>query len=509
MSPPGLAGGGAGTAPERCRSGISSVPAVLTARRTGVDCGQVGIAVLGPVTWDGSASLSPRDRVVLAVLATHPGHPVAPDRIADALWGDTPPATAGKVLQGCIARLRKVMGKEAIETSTQGYALTLPADEIDSLQFERLVMRGRELLTLGEVDRAAYLLTQALALWRGDAFADVESWPPAADEAKRLGELRLEAQELRVDAHLRAGRHGEVLAEAQALVRAAPLRERRWSLLALAQYQSGAQGEALRTIHQLKSVLARQLGIDAGPRGDGPRAGDPAPGPLAAHRPGAGAVGGDLPVAGTQAVRRGRRRPVLRPGRTTWTPAWRSCAGPRCWSWSDPRAAGSPRSCMPGSRPRCGDGAGPPSRSRRAPTRCRRSPRWARTRTDTVLLVDQFEELFSLCDDVDGAAGVPRRADGGGRRADRGPGAARRPPGRHRVQPGVQPARRAGALPRGRARGARPAPGDRGPGPAGGSGDRARPGRRAGAARSRTTPAPCRCSRTPCWRPGSAGRATP
>ena len=225
----------------------------------------MGIAVLGPLTWDGSASLSPRDRVVLAVLATRPGHPVSPDRIVDALWGDTPPATAGKVLQGCIARLRKGMGKEAIETSTQGYALTLPSDEIDSMQFELLVTRGRELLMLGEVDRAGYLLTQALALWRGAAFADVESWPPAADEAQRLGELRLEAEELRVDAHLRAGRHEEVLAGAQALVRAAPLRERRWSLLALAQYQSGAQGEALRTIHQLKSVLARQLGIDAGP----------------------------------------------------------------------------------------------------------------------------------------------------------------------------------------------------------------------------------------------------
>ena len=68
-----------------------------------------------------------------------------------------------------------------------------------------------------------------------------------------------------MDALLRAGRYDEVLADAQALVRAAPLRERRWSLLALAQYQSGAQGEALRTIHQLKAVLARQLGIDAGP----------------------------------------------------------------------------------------------------------------------------------------------------------------------------------------------------------------------------------------------------
>ena len=49
------------------------------------------------------------------------------------------------------------------------------------------------------------------------------------------------------------------------MVRNAPLRERRWTLLALAQYQAGNQGEALRTIHGLKSVLLSQLGIDPGP----------------------------------------------------------------------------------------------------------------------------------------------------------------------------------------------------------------------------------------------------
>ena len=35
VSPAGLAGGGARTAPERCRSGINSVPAVLTAGEPG------------------------------------------------------------------------------------------------------------------------------------------------------------------------------------------------------------------------------------------------------------------------------------------------------------------------------------------------------------------------------------------------------------------------------------------------------------------------------------------
>ena len=120
-------------------------------------------------------------------------------------------------------------------------------------------------MALGEADRAAYLLGDALAIWQGDAFGDLEDWRPAASEVRRLGELRLEAEELRVEAHLRSGRHREVLAEAQSLVRATPLRERRWSQLALAEYQAGNQAEALRVIHQLKSVLSQQLGIDPGP----------------------------------------------------------------------------------------------------------------------------------------------------------------------------------------------------------------------------------------------------
>ena len=225
----------------------------------------MGIKVLGPLTVDGAGELGRRDRVVLASLATSPGHPVSADQLSDALWGERPPASASKILQGCVVRIRKVLGPEAVKTSSHGYALHLSAEDVDSLRFEDQVSRARELLTLGEADRAAYLLTDALALWHGEAFADLESWEPAVAAGTRLSELRLEAEELRVDALLRAGRYREVLSEAQVLVRAAPLREHRWVLLARAQYQSGQQGEALRTIHQLKGVLAEHLGIDPGP----------------------------------------------------------------------------------------------------------------------------------------------------------------------------------------------------------------------------------------------------
>lgn len=225
----------------------------------------VDITVLGPLTVAGSGHLSPRDRVVLAALAVRAGQPVSTDRLADALWHDTPPASAAKVVQGCVVRLRKVLGSDAIETLAHGYRLAVPADDVDAHRFEGLVARSRELLTLGEADRAAYLATQALALWRGPAFSELEEWAPATHEARRLDELRLEAEELRVESLLRVGRHREVLAEAEAMVRAASLRERRWVLLAHAQYQAGNQGEALRTLHQLKTVLGTRLGVEPGP----------------------------------------------------------------------------------------------------------------------------------------------------------------------------------------------------------------------------------------------------
>ena len=212
-----------------------------------------------------NGALSPRDRVVLAVLVLHGNEVVSAERLADALWGDDPPASAGKVVQGCIVRLRKALGPAAIDTHAAGYCLTLGVDDVDLHRFERLLGRAREQLALRAPDRALRTAEEALALWRGQPFDDVEGWDEARIEAARLGELRHEAEELRVDAALRSGRHLEVLATARALVDAAPTRERRWELLALAQYRSGSQADALRTLHEARRRLADELGLDPGP----------------------------------------------------------------------------------------------------------------------------------------------------------------------------------------------------------------------------------------------------
>ena len=226
----------------------------------------MGISVLGPLTLDDSAPrLSRRETVVLAALAVAGDESLSADQLSEVVWGDTRPASWHKNLQTCVVRLRKVLGPEAIETTGHGYRLTLPVDAVDARRFEALATRGHELLELGEADRAAYLLGQALAMWRGRPYTELEEWEPGSLEASRLSELRLDAQEWWLEASVKAGRHREILAQAQALANAAPLRERRWELLALAQYRAGRQGEALRTISGVRRRLVDELGIDPGP----------------------------------------------------------------------------------------------------------------------------------------------------------------------------------------------------------------------------------------------------
>ncbi|HET7276674.1 MAG TPA: BTAD domain-containing putative transcriptional regulator [Dermatophilaceae bacterium] len=224
------------------------------------------VGVLGPLEVDGGTTrLGPRDRVVLQALAVRPGTVVRPEAIAEALWGEELPASWAKVVQGCIVRLRKALGPDAIDTSPQGYRLLAHVDHLDHLRFEHLLARARGLLAEDEPERASFLLNEALGLWRGDPFADLGEWGAGRVEAERLVELRRDAEDLHTEASLRRGRYEEALGSAYRLVQDAPFRERRWGLLALAQYQLGRQGDALRTLQRARAVLVSELGLDPGP----------------------------------------------------------------------------------------------------------------------------------------------------------------------------------------------------------------------------------------------------
>ncbi len=225
----------------------------------------MGISVLGPIEVDGrSNDLSPRDRVVLSALVVNAGTPMSTDALAAALWGGALPASWAKVVYGCIWRLRTLLGATAIERGPSGYRLTLGDHELDHRLFERLVERGREALAGADPARASFLVGEGLGLWRGTALADLDEWSPGRVEAARLEGLRMDAEELRVEAEVWVGHAPAVLEQARALVAQAPFRERRWALLALSLYQSGRQREALDALHRARTMLVEELGLDPG-----------------------------------------------------------------------------------------------------------------------------------------------------------------------------------------------------------------------------------------------------
>jgi streptogramin lyase len=88
--------------------------------------------------------------------------------------------------------------------------------------------------------------------------------PFAQVEILRLEELRAEAREELVEAHLELGHHGRLVSELEAFVAEEPLRERLRGQLMLALYRSGRQAEALEVYRQGRNLLAEELGLEPG-----------------------------------------------------------------------------------------------------------------------------------------------------------------------------------------------------------------------------------------------------
>src|SRR5215218_7694594 len=213
-----------------------------------------------PVAVGGS-----KPRALLAFLLLHPNEPVSADALAVALWGEEAPARSTKAVHVNVSRLRKALGDpEALSTTAAGYRLRVGPDELDVERFRRLVADGRGALAADEPEKAGALLREALALWRGPPLAELAFEPFAQAAIAALQEERLAAVETRLEADLRAGRHGELVAELQGLAAEHPLRERLHGQLMLALYRAGRQADALEAYRHARATLVEQLGIEPG-----------------------------------------------------------------------------------------------------------------------------------------------------------------------------------------------------------------------------------------------------
>ncbi|HEX2315636.1 MAG TPA: BTAD domain-containing putative transcriptional regulator, partial [Thermomonospora sp.] len=229
--------------------------------------------VLGPLevrTADGAPVTigRPMVRALLAGLLVREGRPVSADRLIEDLWGSRPPRDPAGALQVKVSQLRRALedaepgGRELVVFQPPGYALRVDPGAVDAGRFASLLSRARDTADLR--GRAA-LLTEALALWRGAAYADFADEEFARAAITRLEEQRLTAVEELAETRLALGEHGPLAGELGDLVARHPLRERLRAAHMRALYRSGRQSEALESFAVLRDRLREELGLDPGP----------------------------------------------------------------------------------------------------------------------------------------------------------------------------------------------------------------------------------------------------
>ncbi|MEV5882451.1 BTAD domain-containing putative transcriptional regulator [Streptomyces sp. NPDC052020] len=228
--------------------------------------------VLGPLavwTDDGEPVPVPERKVraLLAGLLVEPGRVVPADTLAEDLWDGRPPADRTGAVQTRVSRLRRALaagggGRDLVSYRAPGYVLRVEPEAVDAARFTALTARAR---TTPEPHHRAALLTEALDLWRGPAYADFRDEPFVREAVTRLEEQRLAAVEEHAETRLELGEHAVVAAELTGPLGRHPLRERLRAAHMRALYRAGRPSEALDSYHELRRLLAEELGLDPGP----------------------------------------------------------------------------------------------------------------------------------------------------------------------------------------------------------------------------------------------------
>ncbi|MEV4893304.1 BTAD domain-containing putative transcriptional regulator [Nonomuraea sp. NPDC055795] len=258
-------------------------------------------AVLGPlevIAGDRPVGVPERKvRALLAGLLAHQGRVVPSVRLIESLWGPEPPGNPLAALRAKVSQLRRALDEAEpgarllvvtrapgylIEADTDAHRFQATLDRLPSTGGPGLASTGGPGLastggpgfastggpgfaSTGGLGERAAVLAEALAWWRGPAFADFADSPLVHRTAVRLEEQRLAAVEDYADVRLALGQDAELVGELSELTAQHPLRERFHALLMRALYRSGRQADALEVYRALRERKREELGLDTAP----------------------------------------------------------------------------------------------------------------------------------------------------------------------------------------------------------------------------------------------------
>ena len=230
------------------------------------------LRLLGPAEPPAAsgARSTPRQRLVLAVLAVEAGRPVPTEVLVDRVWGANPPQQVRRTLHAYIARARHLLAElpvvpkmpTRIDRRGGGYVLDLDADQVDLHHFRRLARQARA-PDCPPPQRTA-LLREACGLWQGQPLTGLDGeWVERTRASWQLEHVAAAVEW--GEAELAAGDPAAVLGPLGELAAEHPLAESLNATLIRVLGATGRTPDALAHFQAIRRRLADELGVDPGP----------------------------------------------------------------------------------------------------------------------------------------------------------------------------------------------------------------------------------------------------
>jgi DNA-binding SARP family transcriptional activator/tetratricopeptide (TPR) repeat protein len=209
---------------------------------------------------------------VLTSLLLTPNVPVLAETFIDRLWGNNPPAKANETIRSYLRRIDRIVslataGSTRVTRQGRGYAIHVDPHSVDLHRFRTLKRQSDTLAESGELRRAAELLREADAVWRGQALAGLPPGEWITRVRARLDEERRAATFRRIELELALGRHTNLLPELTELSEQYTLDEELTLFQMTALFRAGRQSDALRVYRDTRARLIAegvQPGVELG-----------------------------------------------------------------------------------------------------------------------------------------------------------------------------------------------------------------------------------------------------
>jgi len=210
-------------------------------------------------------------RLVFAYLVAEEGRPIPHDELAEAVWGDVPPATWEKALSVVVSKLRALLAQHGVDggnvlTGAFGcYRLNLPQGTwVDIVAAADAAREAEAALAADDLDQAKALAARAASIARRPFLPGEEGeWVEA--KRRELADVLRRALGGLSDACLRSGDDAEAAKWAEESIALEPYRDAGYRRLMAAHAAAGNRAEALRVYERCRRLLADELGAYPSP----------------------------------------------------------------------------------------------------------------------------------------------------------------------------------------------------------------------------------------------------